>query len=67
MTYTVIKRFSDLQDGNHVYEIGDTFPREGVAVSPKRITELAGSENRQRTPLIKAKPEPKKAKAKKKE
>lgn len=54
MDYTVIKRFSDLQDGNHVYEVGDTYPRAGVSPSPARIAELAGNKNRQKTPLIKA-------------
>ena len=53
MDYTVIKRFSDLQDGNHVYEVGDTYPRAGVSPSPARIAELAGNKNRQKTPLIK--------------
>ena len=54
MDYTVIKRFSDLQDGNHVYEVGDTYPRAGVSPLPARIAELAGNKNRQKTPLIKA-------------
>lgn len=54
MDYTVIKRFSDLQDGNHVYEVGDDYPRAGVSPSPARIAELAGNKNRQKTPLIKA-------------
>lgn len=54
MDYTVIKRFSDLQDGNHVYEAGDAYPRAGVSPSPARIAELAGNKNRQKTPLIKA-------------
>ena len=54
MDYTVIKRFSDPQDGNHVYEAGDTYPRAGVSPLPARIAELAGNKNRQKTPLIKA-------------
>lgn len=64
MAYTVIKRFSDLQDGNHVYEVGDVFPREGVTAAPDRIAELAGNANRQKTPLIKADPEKKPTKKK---
>ena len=54
MDYTVIKRLSDLQDGNHVYEVGDTYPRAGASPAPARIAELAGNKNRQKTPLIKA-------------
>ena len=60
--YRVVKAFFDLQDGNHRYEIGDTFPRGGVSVSEKRVAELSGGKNAQRTPLIEAVPEPKKEK-----
>lgn len=51
--YKVIKLFADLQDKNHVYTKGDTFPREGLEVTEERIKELAGSNNKQGTPLIK--------------
>ena len=50
--YKVIKYFTDLQDGNHPYNVGDAFPREGVTASDERIAELAGSNNLQKTPLI---------------
>ena len=50
--YKVIKLFTDLQDGRHLYNVGDTFPRDGVEVSEDRINELAGSDNKQGTPLI---------------
>lgn len=50
--YKVIKFFTDLQDGDHSYSVGDTFPREGVAVTDTRIAELAGCENKQGVPLI---------------
>jgi len=50
----VIRRFSDSKDGNHVYEIGDAFPREGVSVSKDRIAELSGNENALGAPIIKA-------------
>jgi len=63
MEYTVIKRFSDLQDGNHIYEVGDAFPREGVSASPARIAELSSDKNMQKTPLIKAKRKATKKKA----
>lgn len=48
----VIKKFTDLQDGNHVYNVGDTYPREGYTPSEERIAELAGDKNKQGTPLI---------------
>lgn len=50
--YKVIKHFTDMQDGNFAYEIGDTFPRKGLSVLPSRIRELASDKNRQGCPLI---------------
>ena len=59
--YKVIKFFTDLQDNNHPYNVGDTFPRSGVSVSDERFAELAGSHNKQGVPLIElVKKEPKK-------
>jgi hypothetical protein len=52
MMYKVVKYFTDLQDGNHPYNVGDVFPREGFEVLPSRIKELAGKKNRQGEPLI---------------
>lgn len=61
--YKVIKFFTDLQDNNHAYNVGDTYPRKGLNVSPERITELSGSNNKQCQPLIEKVEEPaKKAK-----
>ena len=54
MSYKVIKAFTDLQDGNHLYEVGDNFPRLGSNPSPERIEELATDKNRQGVPLIAA-------------
>ena len=59
--YKVIERFADLQDSNHVYEVGDTFPRKGLEVSDERLAELAGVHNKQHKPLIAKVAEPKKA------
>ena len=50
--YKVIYRFSDLQDENHIYNIGDIYPRKGVDVAEDRITELLSSENKIGQPLI---------------
>jgi len=52
MMYRVIKRFLDLQDGSHHYEVGDPFPRSGNTVTQARLQELATTRNRQKTPLI---------------
>ena len=66
--YKVIKYFTDMQDNCHPYNVGDNFPRTGVAVTPARLAELAGSDNRQGVPLIEEIKEaaPKKKKAVKK-
>lgn len=50
--YKVIKAFTDLHDNDYPYSVGDTFPRLGIKVSEKRLKELAGSNNKQKTPLI---------------
>lgn len=50
--YKVIKLFTDLQDNNYKYEVGDEYPRLGLKPSIARITELSGSDNKQGTPLI---------------
>lgn len=55
--YKVIKHFVDLQDNNFAYQVGDTYPREGLNVLQSRINELASNKNLQRTPLIEEIPE----------
>lgn len=50
--YKVICRFADLKDENHIYEIGDIYPRGGHEPSLKRIRELLGSKNKIGVPLI---------------
>lgn len=51
--YEVIHFFTDLQDFNHPYNVGDIFPRNGLKVSSERLNELSSSKNRQGKPLIK--------------
>ena len=50
--YKVIKHFTDLQDNNFAYNVGDEYPRKGMSVLPSRIKELASYKNRQGVPLI---------------
>lgn len=52
MSYTVIHSFSDLQDFNHVYKVGDKFPRLGITVKKSRIEELKSNKNKIGKPLI---------------
>lgn len=53
MRYVAITKFADLSDDKYLYEAGDTFPREGLQVTKKRIKELMGKMNKARKPLIK--------------
>lgn len=54
MRYRVLKDFSDLKDHNYKYTTGDTFPRSGYIVSPKRIEELSSANNRRGCAVIEA-------------
>lgn len=63
MSYRVTQAFTDLQDNNYHYAVGDTYPHSGSVVSPKRIAELASSNNRRGIAVIevlekKVEPEP---------
>lgn len=64
--YKVIKHFTDMQDNNFAYDVGDEYPRKGVSVLPSRIKELAGKKNRQGCPLIEEVPEAEETPKKKK-
>jgi len=60
MAYEVVKAFHDLQDYKdvkggkvyHHYDVGDTYPRQGLTSNKTRIEELLGSGNAQGVPLI---------------
>jgi len=54
MSYEVVVTFTDLQDGEHLYNVGDEYPRTGYKPSTKRIDELLGANNKRGKPLIKA-------------
>lgn len=50
--YKVIKYFTDLQDNRHPYNVGDTFPRDGMKVTEKRLNELSSNKNKRGVALI---------------
>ena len=50
--YKVIKYFTDLQDNNYAYYVGDTFPRSGIEAGAERVAELSSDKNLQGVPLI---------------
>ena len=51
--YKVVHNFHDAQDGDYLYQIGDTYPRNGVEATLERATELMGDNNNIGLPLIK--------------
>ena len=55
--YKVIKSFVDLRDKNHLYKVGDTFPKVGSVASENRIAELSSNQNKMGVPLIEEIPE----------
>jgi len=44
--YRVIHKFKDLKDNDHIYNVGDEYPREGLKPTKKRIEELSGEKNK---------------------
>lgn len=55
--HEVIHRFKDLQDNNHIYKVGDIYPREGLEPTKKRIKELSTDKNKIGKVLIRKKEE----------
>ena len=49
--FRVVRGFTDLQDDNHYYKIGDTYPREG-SVHIDRVRYLASADNKYGEPFI---------------
>lgn len=50
--YKVIHSFGDSHDRNHIYQVGDKFPRSNKKVKKERIDELKSSKNIIGVPLI---------------
>lgn len=49
--YKSVTIWRDLEDG-HLYQIGDPFPHDGREISPERIAELSGAQNKAGFTLI---------------
>lgn len=50
--FRVLSEFADIQDSNHVYRVGDEYPRKGYSPSDERVEELSTNINRLHIPLI---------------
>lgn len=49
MVYKVIKKFKDLKDNDHIYEVNDIYPRKDIKledIPQKRIKELTTTKNK---------------------
>lgn len=51
--FKALEMFTDLQDNNYKYEVGDEYPRLGLKPSLARIKELSGSDNLRGRAVIK--------------
>lgn len=49
--YESIKEWRDLED-KHLYNAGDKYPHDGRKISPERIAELSGTQNKAGFALI---------------
>ena len=50
--YLVIVPFTDLQDNDFQYRVGDEYPRSGLEVSNERLEELSTKNNRRGIQII---------------
>lgn len=50
--YRVVEYFTDAQDKQHAYNVGDEYPRSGVTATPERIAELSSTKNKRKKNLI---------------
>ena len=59
MKYQVVRDFLDKTDNNHLYRVGDEYPRKGVKVTKTRTKELLTTNKVTGDIYIKEIPEPK--------
>lgn len=50
--YMVVKPFADALDNEHVYQVGDVYPRPGFKPSVERLEELSSNLNKTGSPVI---------------
>ncbi len=44
--YKVVRRFRDLKHDNHIYEVGDSYPKTGEKATKARLEELSTTKNK---------------------
>lgn len=45
MSYKVVNRFKDTEDGNHIYQVGDAYPKKGDYKPSKKRIDLLSKEH----------------------
>ncbi|OLS39134.1 hypothetical protein [Bacillus sp. MRMR6] len=53
MSYEVIENFFDIEDNRRLYEVGQSYPREGFKPSEERVVALSSRNNKGKQPFIK--------------
>lgn len=62
--YIVLKNFTDLEDNNHKYTMGEEYPRKGYEPTEERVKALTSGNNKAGIKLLKEVKAPKKAEPK---
>ena len=44
--YKVVRRFKETKHDGHVYEVGDSYPKEGSRATKARLEELSTQKNK---------------------
>lgn len=44
--FKVVRRFKETKHDGHIYEVGDTYPREGSKATKARLEELSTGKNK---------------------
>lgn len=45
--YKVVRRFKETKHDGHVYEVGDSYPKEGSKATKTRLEELSTKKNKE--------------------
>jgi len=46
MAHRVVRRFQELKHDGHIYEVGDSYPKEGSKATKARLEELSTTKNK---------------------
>ncbi len=52
MKFKALKRFIDLEDDNHIYNVGDEYPRKNHQVTDERLIALMTGTNKRHEVLV---------------